>query len=151
MTELYILGKNRKFLNVIGMPFKEKVFHLRLRQSWIVKNHKTIEILRTSPDHDPKELAKMEHVNKGLRLEVEKIKFSTYIDDQTPLEDHDEYREYFQDDWNVLQKVIDRDPRLFAEFAKEFFKKQNTTVAIKYLKEVAINHQLILSQQILED
>lgn len=153
VKELFVVGKDKEKVSLLDMSYNNKIFQVKMRQRWIIKNYQEIDKLKNSNKY--KEIAKLHTVIKFLKIDVDKIKFSAIMNKESSILDSLEYQEFMgkfnaqkksegKSDIDLINEVIERNPKLFAELATEFLNGQPTPVVMKYIKEITDNHQYLL-------
>ena len=171
--QLVFLDKEKVRTHMLGLPFKDKIFQVRLREGWILKNEEQINDLKKSNHPSSTQLIeKFSTINENLFIEVEKFRYSAFIENQPTIysstdfqKRNEEEKRKFEEEkaeilqlaqvgieetgfgvWDTLNDIITSDPEMFTTFAVEAMKKSSTDSVVPYLKEIAKAHDLRLSK-----
>lgn len=167
--ELIFINKDKEKVSMIGLSFKDKIFQVRLREGWILKNEEQIKELENSNHSKVKHaIERFYTTNEELFIEVEKFRYCAFIENQGVIyssadfqrKKQEEIKQFEQDKaeilqlaqvgieessmqlWNQLNSIITADPEMFTTFAVEAMKNSSSESVTPYLKDIAIHHNL---------
>lgn len=152
-----VIIDNKIEVSLLDLSFNEKLNALKIREKWIISNHKKIEAIKKSAEGGrSKEISYLSYTNKNLRAELEKIKFSAIAQNQGILYNTHEFQDYFKDltitvkakESNdlLLDDILLKNPELVLEKVSNYVNRLNTTDAIDFIKPIAQNHMYRISK-----